>query len=172
MPRSSFIALLGSWFVLTSLHAHDLHTSTGEAEFNPVTKKLEVSLTVFIDDLELALMRDSERLIRFGQTPDAILNEVIPGYLKKHFVLEQANGGASNLLWAGYEADEASRKSDGPLVTLFFELSVTAEPQDALLKHDVLQELFRDQENLLHLKVGGTSQQRRFNREKSVQPLR
>ena len=46
-------------WVTAEVQAHSLHQSTAEAEWNAETKKLEVSLTVFVNDLELALMRQA-----------------------------------------------------------------------------------------------------------------
>ena len=86
-PRSLTVLLFA---FVTSLHAHSLHQSTAEAEYNPTTKKLEVSLTVFINDLELALVRQSEREMRIDKTPDAEFDAQIQAYLAKTFVVTDA----------------------------------------------------------------------------------
>ena len=84
-------------FSVTSLHAHSLHQSTGEAEYNGKTKKLEVSLTVFINDLETALIRQTEREVRLDKTPVAEFDAQIQAYLTKTFVVTAASGKAAKI---------------------------------------------------------------------------
>jgi hypothetical protein len=148
-----------SWAVLlfvaaTSLHAHSLHQSTAEAEYNPTTKKLEVSLTVFINDLELALVRQSEREMRLDKTPAPEFDAQIQAYLAKTFVVTDAAGKAAKIEWLGREMDAESVKSDDPVVTLFFEISLPGGLTDATLRHAVFHDLFKDQINLLQLRGG------------------
>ena len=81
MPKSSLITACAVFLTFAGLHAHDLHSSTAEAEFNPKTQTLEVSLTVFVDDLELALMRQSEKLMSIEKTPVAVFDEQVMIYL-------------------------------------------------------------------------------------------
>ncbi|MBE2286802.1 MAG: hypothetical protein IAE77_25315 [Prosthecobacter sp.] len=135
-------------FALTSLHAHSLHQSTAEAEYNPTTKKLEVSLTVFINDLETALIRQSERETRLDKTPAAEIDAQIQAYLAKTFVVTDAAGKAAKIEWVGRELDAASAKSD-PAVTLFFEIVLPRGLTGTKLRHAVFCEMFKDQVNLI-----------------------
>ena len=104
--------------------AHSLHQSTAEAEWNAETKKLEVSLTVFVNDLELALMRQSEREMRVEKTPAAAFDEQARLYLAKHFVVTDAAGQKAKIEWLGRELDEKTQKSDEPTMTQFFEIAL------------------------------------------------
>ena len=132
--------------------AHTLHQSTAEAEYNSKTKKLEVSLTVFIDDFELALIRQSEKKISFEKTPAAELDAQIQTYLNKNFQLMTANGGSSKLTWVGRKVDDAAVQKEDPEVTLFFELDLPEGFSGITLRYAILQDLFKDQINLLHLR--------------------
>ena len=134
----------------TLLHAHSLHQSTAEAEYNPTTQKLEVSLTVFINDLELALMRQSERLISIDKTPAAEFDAHIQAYLAKTFVVTDADGKTMKLEWVGREL--GSLKNDDPAVTLFFAIPLSGGLAGSSLLHSVLCDLFQDQTNLLLLR--------------------
>lgn len=156
----------GSW-----LHAHSLHQSTTEAEYNPVTKKLEVSLTVFINDLELALMRHSEKLLSFEKTPADQFDAVILDYLIKSFVLVDTTGKPAALEWVGRETDTESAKSNDPAVTLYFELPVSGGLAGCSLRHTVFGNIFKDQINLLHLKSGSHSLQLSFAHEDAPKKL-
>lgn len=161
-PRSLAVLLFA---FATSLHAHSLHQSTAEAEYNPATKKLEVSLTVFINDLELALVRQSEREMRLDKTPAAEFDAQIQIYLAKTFVVTDEAGKAAKIEWVGRELDAASVNSDESVVTLFFEVSLPEGLTAAKLRHTVFGDLFKDQTNLLHLRNGTGSVELRFTRD-------
>ncbi len=150
--------------VATCLHAHSVHTSTAEAEYNAKTKKLEVSLTVFVNDLETALVRQSEREMRIDKTPAAEFDAQVQAYLAKTFVVTDAEGKVAKMVWVGREMDEASEKSGDPAVVLFFEVGVVEGLQGQTLRHAMLQELFQDQVNLLLIKSGQKGTELRFQR--------
>jgi hypothetical protein len=160
------------YFLAASLvQAHSFHTSTAEAEYNPKTKKLEVSLTVFVSDLELALVRQSEREMRIDKTPAVELDAQIRIYLAKTFVVTDAAGKVAKLEWVGRAMDEASAKSGDPAVVLFFELAVPEGLKGAAMRNAVFQELFKDEMNLLHLREGDKKIELLFTREQSSQEL-
>jgi hypothetical protein len=142
------LALGFSW----QAQAHTLHQSTAEAEYNSKIKKLEVSLTVFIDDLELALIRQSEKRISFEKTAEAELDAQIQIYLIKNFQLMNAKGGSSKLTWVGRKVDDAAVQKEDPKVILFFELDLPDGFSGITLRYAILQDLFKDQINLLHLR--------------------
>jgi len=144
------LAILLTLAFSTLLHAHSLHQSTAEAEYNPTTQKLEVSLTVFINDLELALMRQSERLMAIDKTPVAEFDAQIQAYLAKTFVVTDADGKTMKPEWVGREL--GSIKSDDPTVTLFFTIPLSGGLAGSSLLHSVLCDLFQDQTNLLFLR--------------------
>jgi len=161
-----FYFLAAAW-----LHAHSIHTSTAEAEYNPKTKKLEVSLTVFVSDLELALIRQSEREIRIDKTPAAEFDAQIQVYLAKNFVVTDAAGKVAKLEWVGREMDAMSAKSGDPAVVLFFEVEAPEELRGRTLRYSVFQDLFKDQINLLHFKDGSHPVELKFTLEKASRSL-
>jgi hypothetical protein len=167
-PRSWAILLFA---FVTSLHAHSLHQSTAEAEYNPTTKKLEVSLTVFINDLELALIRQCEREMRLDKTPAAEFDAQIQAYLTKTFVVTDAAGKTAKIEWVGRELDIQSAKSAEPLVTLFFEVPLPAGLTDTTLRHRVFSDLFKDQVHLLHLRSDLSEVELRFTKNETLKVL-
>jgi hypothetical protein len=164
MIKGVFISLC----LVTCAHAHSLHQSTAEAEYNPTAKKLEVSLTVFINDLETALVRQSERDIRLDKTPAAEFDAQIQAYLAKTFVVTDAAGKAAKIEWVGREVDAVSAKSGEPLVTLYFEITL---PEAAKLRNSVLCDIFKDQTNLLLVTSGATKVEMLFSRDDALKNL-
>lgn len=159
-PRSLAVLLFA---FAASLHAHSVHQSTAEAEYNPATKKLEVSLTVFINDLETALIRQSEREMRLHKTPAAEFDTQIQAYLAKTFIVTDAAGKAAKIEWIGRELDATSAKGDDPAVTLFFEITLPDGLIDAKLRHAVFCEMFKDQVNLIQIRNGAQKKELQFS---------
>lgn len=152
------------------LNAHPVHTATAEAEYNPHTKKMEVSLTVFVSDLERALMRQSEREMRIDKTPAAEFDAQVLAYLKKTFVVTDAAGKVGKMTWVGREMEKESEKSGDPAVVLFFEVEVPGV-EGASLRCAVFGELFEDQVNLVEMRSGARKGMLRFTRERASQKL-
>lgn len=164
------LLVIFSLLVATCLHAHSVHTSTAEAEYNAKTKKLEVSLTVFVSDLEVALVRQSEREMRIDKTPAAEFDAQTQAYLAKTFVVTDAAGKVAKMAWVGREMDAASEKSGDPAVVLFFEVEVP-EGVGASLRCAVFGELFEDQVTLVEMRGGGKKSMLRFTRQRASQKL-
>lgn len=157
--------------VSTCAFAHSLHQSTAEAEYNAETKRLEVSLTVFINDLELALIRHSERLMSLEKTPAAEFDAQIQSYLTQTFIVTDAAGKTAKIEWVGRELDKKTAKTGDPAVTLFFEARLAEGITGAKLQHQLLCDLFSDQSNLLHLRDGLRKRELRFAQGASAQSL-
>ncbi len=167
MRKSSLILAVAAALLVPCLHAHSLHQSTAEAEFNAVTQKLEVSLTVFLSDLELALQKQQEK----QPSPDTTFESKIQAYLAQTFVVTDAAGHIAPLLWVGRELEADSLKSGDPALTLFFEIPLPQGLQACTLRHAVFNELFEDQVQLLSLRSGSEKSQRLFNRKAVAQIL-
>jgi len=144
--------------------AHDVHRSTAEAEYNAATAKLEVSLTVFVSDLELALVRQTEREMSLAKTPAAELDMQIQRYLGRTFTVTDSAGKPAPLHWVGRKIDPATEASGDPELTLFFEVPLPDGFKGASLRHAVLCDCYADQINLVHLRSEGRSAELRFTR--------
>ena len=146
------------------LKAHDLHRSTAEAEFNAKTKRLEVGLTVFVSDLELALMRQAEREMSFNKTPASEVDAEIHRFLGRTFVVTDSKGKAAPVHWGGRQFEASSATSDDPEVTLFFEVALPNGISGHTMAYTVFSDRFEDQLNLLHLRSDARQIELRFTR--------
>lgn len=171
MNRVRRVAIVALLVMASAATAHDLHQSTGEAEYNPDTKRLEVSLTFFANDLELALIRFSERMISLRETATDKADAVIQAYLKQTFVLTGADGAKAALRWVGRELEQAASPLGEERVTLYFELALPSGLQGHTLTHSALHSCFEDQMNLLSLKAGLTKTELRFTKAEPSKPL-
>ena len=170
MTKNSFILLL-LLITVSRLHAHSVHQSTAEVEYNATSKKLEISLTVFVSDLELALVRQVEREISFAKTPVAELDQQIQRYLAKTFAVSDANSKPVPLLWVGRELDAATQASSDPTVTLYFEAPLPERLKCCTLLDSAFCDFFKDQVNLVHLISGPQNVELRFTRDETKRAL-
>lgn len=129
-----------------------------------------MSLTVFINDLETALIRQAERELRLDKTPAAEFDAQILAYLTKTFIVTDAQSQKAKIEWVGRELDEDTQKSSEPTVTLFFEISLPGGLTDAELRHAVFCEMFKDQVNLMQF-YDGASHKTEF-RFTSIDPVK
>jgi hypothetical protein len=153
------------------VQAHSLHQSTAEAEWNAETKKLEVSLTVFVNDLELALMRQSEREMRVEKTAAVVFDEQARLYLAKNFVVTDAAGQNAKVEWLGRELDKETQKTGEPTMTLFFEIALPEGLQGVSVLDAVFGDLFADEVNLLLVRRGAEKTQLLFKRGDAARKL-
>lgn len=156
------LILLALGFASAGLRAHSIHESNGEIEWNADTKKLEVSLTLFVNDLELALIRLTEKELRFEKTPAEVLDKQIRRYLEQTFIVTDAAGKKVTLNWVGRELDADTQKSDEPTVTLFFEFGLPEGLPGASMQMTLFAELFADQLHLLLFRRDGQKNAWRF----------
>lgn len=171
MNRVRRVAVAALLVMVSAATAHDLHQSTGGAEYNPDTKRLEVSLTFFADDLELALIRFSERMISLREAETEKADAVIQAYLNQTFVLTEADGAKAAFSWVGRELEKAGSPLGEERVTLYFELSLPSGLQGHTLTHSALHSCFEDQMNLLSLKVAGMKMELRFTKAQPSKAL-
>ncbi len=87
--------------LLSAARAHPIHTSLAEADYNRTSRKLEVALRVFADDLETALGERTKSTISFLKTPPAEFVPLLRAYLGERFVIRAADGRAVPHEWIG-----------------------------------------------------------------------
>jgi hypothetical protein len=112
--------------------AHRFHASIAELELNTKTKRAELAIRVFNDDLERALSTGKEKDVRLETTAD--VDQQILRYVREHVTLADSSGQKVQWLWVGRETEVQSSwiyveaAFDGPASgwqiadSLFFEL--------------------------------------------------
>ena len=141
--------IIGCVAIAAAAHAHPIHTSLAEADYNRATNKLEVALKVFADDFENALGTHAKQKVSLEQTPRTEFEKLTRAYLADRFTLKSADGAKAKLEFIGREWKEASNE-----LWLFFELTHSGELEGATLHHAVLAEQFADQINSVALRDG------------------
>ena len=127
---------------------HEFHVSKTEAHYKSEQSDLQVSVHIFIDDLELALKDFSDEpihLLTQKELPQA--DSLIYGYLssKIQFLADDKH---LNLSYLGKEIS-----NDFQGVWCYLECNNVMKPKLTSIKNNLLCELYDDQKNIVSLKV-------------------
>ncbi len=132
--------------LLPTARAHPIRTSFAEADYRPESKKLEVALRVFPDDLETALSAHAGRPISLARTAPPAFDLALLAYLRATFLLRAADDSVPVLHLVGREL-----KDNDQHLWIFFECQIPGGLAGARLSHRVLREAFPEQLNALRL---------------------
>lgn len=136
------------------LQAHPVHQSRTEVEYHAARQTLEISLTVFLNDLELALSQQTGETITLEKTEAKAFDAQVQIYLARTFVVKSATGDTLKHTLLGRELTSGDGKGGDPELTLFFEVPLPDGLQGCSLRPAVLSEVFPDQTNLVRLQGG------------------
>lgn len=130
---------------------HDIHVCISEVRWNEASASFEVSIKVFIDDLETALSREKVTGLYIGtpkETKDADTH--IASYLDKHFHIAM-DGIRLPAEFVGKEVAE-----DYLAIWCYVEFPGFKEPKSCTVSNDILFELYEDQRNIMDIRMSKT----------------
>ena len=130
-----------------SLHAHPIHTSTAEADYNAKTKQLEVALRVFVDDFEAALSVHTQRRVSLEKTPPAEFDALARAYLAEKFTVRTRAGVLVAPKWVGREFKPGENE-----LWFYLELPLPDGVEGARLHHRAMAEQFSNQINSVRVR--------------------
>ncbi|MEE9438661.1 MAG: DUF6702 family protein [Saprospiraceae bacterium] len=139
----SFV-LLGSNY---THELHDFHLSKTSVNYNSETSSLDVSMHLFLDDLELGLKEmGAENLYLCTNKEDEIAETFLVDYINTHFTINN-DGQAIELFFIGKELSE-----DLAAVWCYFEIENISLTGDLEITNDLLVTIFDDQKNMVTIK--------------------
>ncbi len=128
---------------------HDLHVSICEMRWNEESSSFEVSIKIFIDDLELALSKDGISGLSIGTSTEVTnANDYVLGYLQNHFKIEM-DGYPLDPVFLGKEISE-----DFQAVWCYVEFPAkNGHAKKMTLSNDLFLELYEDQRNIMDIRM-------------------
>ncbi len=137
--------------MLTSLLAgvltfHPLHASVCTIEYNAQSHRFELSVRVYRDDLARALSTTSGHPIRIDSAGPE-LDVPLLRYLEKHLILRGPEGATLPLALE-------TRENDQDVLWVHLATEWDRPPTGIQVEDTIFFELFTDQTNLVHFKVG------------------
>jgi len=140
-----FVLFIGALFFLTPSvsEEHDFHVSVAEVQLSKKTQKVEVSLRVFLDDLELALLSANQLDDLVGVDEVALIDM----YIRDHFEI-QINGNS-------YPVVLEEIIPSNPAVFCIFHMDgpSPATGDTIYIRNDVFMEMYDDQINMLNVRL-------------------
>lgn len=144
MKRALLAAVMS--LAAASLGAHSFHATLAEVEFNEESKRVEIAIRLFTDDLEKALSARAGKNVRLDLTEG--VDASIAAYLRSNFVLRDDEGREVELRWVG-------RESDARVTWVYVDGPLPARATRVSIQSSLLVELFEDQVNSVNIRRAG-----------------
>lgn len=125
---------------------HDMHLSKALVEYNQNEQAIQVSMHIYLDDLEEALRRKGMDSLYLCTRKEAELAEAyLEAYLREHFILT-VNGTAAEYNFLGKEPS-----GDYQGAWCYVEVENVSQLKELSIHNDLLLEVFEDQRNIIQL---------------------
>jgi hypothetical protein len=141
------ILLLFVLLSLLSFSPHKEYYSLTKIDYNEKEKALQITIQVFIYDMELGLNKQYDSKLELG-TKREIINskQIIKNYLIKNFEISIDK----NLM---SEYDLLGKEYDKDMMYLYLEINNIEEINTVSIRNSVLMETFIEQENIVRLNI-------------------
>ena len=155
----SLIVLLFNLIGPTTIVDHPFHVSVTEIVHKSKSKTLQVSVRLFLDDLELALRHQSgNEMLDIVKTDSALLNQYIEQYVSSKLTLKTKRPLKMNYLGFEYDRD---------VLWCYLEVSKVRTFDEIHISNSLLTEVYRSQENLVHVRKNDETKSLRFSSDKT-----
>lgn len=135
------LVVASSWWSL-QVQAHQLKTAITTVLFNERTGNIEVMHRFYLHDAEHAI----EAVVGKGADlhGDETTRDAFSDYVMAHFAMQTLAGEALDLKTVGYQID-------GPHFWVYQETAIPTQLNGLSLRHNSLQEVWSDQENMVNI---------------------
>lgn len=144
-----------------TMQAHKYYTSVTQLDFNPTEKCFQVTMNVFVDDLEAVLTHENKQVVKW-KSDQAELNALLLKYLNKHFNVKLNQKSASEFRLIG-------TREQKDLLTIFFEIPVEKSVKNIEITDTFLMDMFPIQSNVVNLNYENQKHSFLFQKGKSTQ---
>ena len=135
---------------------HPLHVSTTDINFNAKDSQVEVICTIFTDDFELAIQKQFNTKTDLTRADmHTAMDMLVKNYVNNHLQLK-AGAATLPLMYIGFEINREA-------VNVYLESAKIATPRKIEAEVTLLQNLYQDQLNIVHMTVNGTRKSTRLD---------
>lgn len=144
---------------------HPLHVSVTEIEHDANKNALEITMRIFLDDLESSIRNDLQKpaLDITVPGPEYTTDQLLEDYLKKHFKIN-VNGKNIKNQYLGHEVEL-------PVIYLYVLASNVKKVKDITIYNDMIMETYDDQANLVHVKVNSKTKSMKLAKDRKQDSL-
>ena len=151
--------------ILFFLSLHPLHVSVTEIEHDAKAEALEVTMRIFIDDLELSIQNDLNKphMDITAPGPDYSTDELVKSYLQEHFKIS-VNNKEIDYQYLGHEVEL-------PVIYLYILSSGVKNVNEISVYNDMITETYDDQANLVHVTVHDHTKSMKLSKDRRKDSL-
>ena len=158
-------AWFNKWLMVSLLPAylyingpHPLHLSVVEINHSQEDKTLEITCRIFRDDFEKILIQNNKtRVDLINPANKAAMEKLVNEYIYQHLRIK-TGGKQINLTGIGFEFE---RSEDA--IYSYFQAENISAIKNIEVMNTILYDLFDDQQNILHVTVGGNRKSSRLD---------
>ena len=162
--RISLVMLSATLFLGSGWLPHKFYVSLTEVRYNTQTERFEVSMRIFPDDLDRALMeRSGIRTQLATELEHEKADSLLQAYLLESFSI-RADGQPVDFTYLGKE-----QESDA--LWCYLESSPLSAPQGIWIRHELLTDVFPEQVNIVQVYINNWNKGLLLNRTQSIDEL-
>ena len=145
--KTLLLALLSFLSFSVTENAHEFHLSKSTINYDSDTKSLQITMHIFIDDLEVALAQQGVEKMRIGTGREAAdADSYIASYIgKKMHIMNDQDTFQLSFLGKELSADLAA-------IWCYLETPVTKELGQVTIDNSLLMEIYTDQKNVMDIR--------------------
>ena len=130
--------------VTFNYNSHPYHVSVCEVEFSAGSRSLQITLHIFLDDLEETLTQYSGKPLDIINPKDRIeMNKLIRNYVSENFSIK-INGKSPEKNYLGHELEEDA-------IYCYIEIKGVKKIKEIEITNTMMISKFEDQVNLVHI---------------------
>jgi len=134
------------YLIIAAFALHPIHLSKCQMEINDETDKVEITLHVYIDDLQEIIERSDAENLKLGTKKEAEnADQLIHQYLSSNLIIKNGDRPIA-FNWIGKEQSE-----DLLAFWCYLETDQIDESNGLTIQYSVLQDLYDDQQNILNI---------------------
>lgn len=133
------------YFIITTFSGinHDFHLSKSTLNYDEKTSTIQITLNMFIDDLEDALrLEQIDSLFICTSKENKLAETYIADYINDHLIISTGSN-QQVPTWIGKEISD-----DLMAVWCYLEIPLSDKPSELIIDNTIMVELFDDQKNM------------------------
>ncbi len=150
---------------LFAFTAHKYYISLIKVEYKTSSKSLQITMRIFIDDLQEAINKTYIKNFEFGEPNESKnINELIINYIQDNFTVKiNSQNKVYQFLGKAYDND---------VIFIYLEVEDIETIQHIEIKNSMLMATFSEQKNIIKLKINNTKKTFLLTKEKDKDLLK
>ena len=147
------LLLFNILFLFSAFEMHQYHVSKTDVTFKPTEKTLQITMHIFIDDLEHAFEKQGQsKLFLSTEKEKKDANSLIVKYIQSNFLIKLNNKPVV------YDFIGKETSNDKQALWVYLEVKNVKDVKNMLIENKILTEAFSDQKNIVQINVPSKKQ--------------